>query len=78
MTDKPAKGPKKRDRTCYLTQRDIVIPAGTMLREAAQQRGGAGYVEAVIGHGANFTSVHVVQVHPDAEASGFFKRVIAP
>jgi hypothetical protein len=34
MKDKDAlsKGPKRRDPTCYQTQRDIVIPAGTILR----------------------------------------------
>lgn len=78
MTDKPAKSFKKLDPTCYQTQRDIVIPAGTILRQAADQRGGRGYVEAIVGHGADFTGYHVVQLHPDAEASGIFKKVIAP
>lgn len=32
MTEKTPKTFKKHDRTCYQTQRDIVIPAGTMLR----------------------------------------------
>lgn len=77
MTEKAPKSFKKPDRTCYQTQHDIVIPAGTILRQAADQRGGVGYVEAVVGHGADFTSHLVVQVHADAETSGFFKRVIA-
>lgn len=79
MTDKPiSKGPKKHNPECYQLQRDIVIPAGTILRQAADQRGGRGYVECVVGHGRDFASNFVVQVHPDAEASGDFKKVIAP
>lgn len=69
-------GPR-RDPTCYRVERDIVIPAGTILRQAAEQRGGAGYVECVVGHGRDFSSYLVVQVHADAEASGVFRRVIA-
>lgn len=79
MTDKLiSKGPKKHDPTCYQIQRDIVIPAGTILRQAADQCGGRGYVECLVGHGKDFTSNFVVQVHPNAEASGDFKKVIAP
>lgn len=79
MTDKPiSKGPKKHNPVCYQVQRDIVIPAGTILRQAATERGGSGYVECPVGHGRDFTSNFVVQVHPDAEASGDFKKVIAP
>lgn len=79
MTDKPiSKGPKKRNPECYQLQRDIMIPAGTILRQAADQRGGRGYVECVVGHGRDFASNFVVQLHPDAEASGDFKKVIAP
>lgn len=67
----------KRESRCYQTQRDIVIPAGTILREAANERGGKAFVEAAIGFGPDFTGDLVVQVHADAEASGFFKQVIA-
>lgn len=74
---KISKGPKKRDPVCYQLQRDIVIPAGTILRRAANERGGSGFVETPIGHGKDFTSNFVVQVHADAEASGDFKKVIA-
>lgn len=77
MIEKPlSKGPKKRNPECYQLQRDIVIPAGTILRQAADQRGGSAYVECPIGHGKDFTSNFVVQVHADAEASGDFKKVI--
>lgn len=78
MIDKPiSKGPKKHNPECYQLQRDIVIPAGTILRQAADQRGGSGYVECIVGHGRDFSSNLVVEVHPDAEASGYFKKVIA-
>jgi len=78
MSDKPEKARQpKRDPVCYQTQQDIVIPAGTILRQAANERGGKGYVECVIGFGADFTGDLVVQVHADAEASGYFKKVIA-
>lgn len=83
MTDatKPAKirkaMPATRDNISYELQRDIVIPKGTILRQAADQRGGRGYVECDIGHGKDFTSNFVVQVHADAEASGHFRKVIA-
>lgn len=71
-----SKGPKKHDPVCYQLRHDIVIPAGTILRRAANERGGAGYVECQVGHGKDFTSNLVVQVHIDAEASGDFKKVI--
>lgn len=74
---KITKGPKKRNPVSYQLQRDIVIPKGTILRHAADQRGGVGYVECLIGHGKDFTSALVVQVHPDAEASGDFRKVAA-
>lgn len=77
MTDKISKGPKKHSPVSYQLQRDIVIPAGTILRQAADQRGGVGYVECPIGHGRDFSSNFVVQVHADAEASGDFKKVTA-
>lgn len=69
--------PAKRDPTSYQTLHDIVIPAGTILRQAANERGGRGSVECPVGHGKDFTSFLVVQVHPDAEASGYFKKVIS-
>jgi hypothetical protein len=72
-----SKGPKKRNPECYQTLRDIVIPAGTILRQAANERGGAGFLEVPIGHGKNFTSNLVVQKCLDAETCGDFKKVIA-
>lgn len=75
MSDKPKM--QKRDPICYQVVHDIVIPAGTILRQAANERGGAGHVECAVGHGPDFTSHLVVQVHVDATASGCFKKVIA-
>lgn len=78
MSDaKIRKGAPRRDATCYRVEHSIFIPAGTILRQAAEERGGAGHVECPVGHGKDFTSYLVVQVHPDAEASGYFKKVIA-
>jgi hypothetical protein len=61
----------------YRLLRDIVIPAGTVLDRAANERGGTRYVECVVPHGKDFTSVLVVQVHPDAIASGDFQDATA-
>lgn len=79
MKDAPIKQamPAARPRRCYINQNDIVIPAGTIFRQAADQRGGKGFVEAIVGHGPDFASCHVVQVHPDAVASGAFREVEA-
>lgn len=67
----------KRSREGYQLLQDITIPAGTILREAATDRGGKEYVEAPVGFGKDFTGDLVVQVHADALASGYFKRVVA-
>ena len=80
MIDQDAKirkGAAAIDPRCYQTQVDIVIPAGTILRQAANERGGKGVVEAPIGFGKDFAGNLVVQISPDAVASGVFKQVIA-
>lgn len=70
MTDKPiSKGPKKRDPVCYQLQRDIVIPAGTILRAS----GRPDEYETAYGYYAAF----VLRVSSGVEMSGDFKRVIA-
>lgn len=71
------KMPPKRTRECYQTVYDILIPAGTILREAATERGGKACVEAAVGFGKDFTGNLVVQVHHDAIESGAFRAVIA-
>lgn len=79
MNDQQAKikkGPAKRSPVSLRLERDIVIPKGTILRQAATQRGGIGYVETPIGHGKDFTSFLVVQDHLDATLSGDFTRVM--
>ncbi len=77
QNSKIRKGVPAIDPLCYQTQADIVIPAGTILRQAANERGGRGFVEAPIGFGKDFAGNLVVQVCPDAVASGAFKAVIA-
>lgn len=57
----------------YQLKRDLVIPAGTLLTQAANERGGHTHLECSIAHGPNFTSFLVVQLHPDAVASGDFE-----
>lgn len=69
--------PAKRNPASLQTTQDITIPAGSILRMAAKERGGSGYVEIPIGFGKDFTGFLVVQLHPDADASGYFKRVVA-
>lgn len=76
MIEKPAKGPVKRDPACLRLEREITLPKGIIFRQAAKERGGKGYVECPIGHGKDFTSYLVVQLHDDAVASGDFKKVI--
>lgn len=79
MSDDPkikGLGPK-RNPACLQTTQDITIPAGSILRQAANERGGNGFVEIPVGFGKDFTGYLVVQLHTDADTSGFFKRVIA-
>lgn len=59
----------------YRTTVDILIPVGTTLYPSPENRGGSGYVECVVGHGKDFASVLLVQVHDDAETSGYFRRI---
>lgn len=62
------RGPKRRDETCFQVRRDIIIPAGVILR---QDPGKAGTFTCPVGRG-KFTLERL-----DAEASDTFKRVIA-
>lgn len=77
INERAAKGPKKHSPVCYQLTRDIVIPAGTMLRHASDKRGGVKYVECPIGHGKDFTSHLVVELCLAADESGDFKKVIS-
>lgn len=72
MIDKPiSKGPKKRNPECYQLQRDIVIPAGTILRAS----GRPDEFEAPYGYYAAF----VLRVSPDIDkVRDDFRKVIAP
>lgn len=75
MTDKPAKGFQKRDRTCYQTLRDIVIPAGTILRSTSDGKFAAEVGIGLITVHGQF-SVDVSKANGDI--SGVLKPVIAP
>lgn len=77
MTVEKLKSAGRREHVCLRVKREIVIPAGTMLRQAAEERGGRAYVEAVVGLEKDFTANFVVQMHDDAIGSEFFEKVIA-
>jgi hypothetical protein len=70
-----SRGPKRRDEMSYRVERDIVIPAGTILRHRA---GSQGTFEAAVGFGPEFAGNFVVERNDlAAEASGYFKKVVA-
>lgn len=64
-----------RARPNYRTTRDIVIPAGTILMTAANERGGNQNREAFVEMGPDFTGIFLVQAHPDTLASGFVEEI---
>jgi hypothetical protein len=71
MKDKDiiSKGPKKHNPTCYQVQRDIVIPAGTILRSYKDH-----VYEAQVGPCGKFS----INAEHDADVTDNFKKVIAP
>lgn len=74
MTEgKIKRGAPARDPLCYQTRRDIVIPAGTILRHVGQES----TVQTSIGFGNGVEGVFTVEVSPAAGASGVFQRVMA-
>lgn len=75
--DKGRSGPARREEKCLELLQPITIEAGTIFRQAAKERGGAGYVEIPVGFGKDFTGWLTVQLHADASLSGFFKPVVA-
>lgn len=54
----------------YVLLRDVVVPAGTVLRRAANQRGGTSCVEAPVEMGPDASAwlVFAVSMVPDAPA----------
>lgn len=68
-TETISKGPKKRDPTCFQTQHAIVIPAGTVLRQAP---GAAGTFDCPVAYGKFTIDRSAAEAHPDD-----FKKVIA-
>jgi hypothetical protein len=79
MSDKNIKkGPASRDNICYIIARDIIVPAGTVMRQADQARGGKGFVECGVGHGQGCMSYIVIEMNSKAEESGLFiKKIVA-
>lgn len=68
--DKIKRGlPSKRDATCYRVERDIVIPAGTILRDAGDNHFSAPVGSAI----AEF----IIYAKPGENLPPEFKRVIA-
>lgn len=65
-------GTPKHNPVCYQTVRDIVIPAGSIMRA----NGEPGVMEILIGFGEFSLTVSVPE-SAGALASGYFKRVIA-
>ena len=64
---KAKRGPPRRDETCYQVLSDIVIPAGTILRDV-----GKGNFGAPVGLDGDF----LISPKPGKIPSGF-KRVVA-
>lgn len=64
--------PPKRSATSFQVMRDIVIPAGTLLRTAGDDK-----FAAEIGIGLDGKAEFVVTVKPDAVALGLLRRVTA-
>ena len=57
----------------YKLKKPIHISKGKILEQAAEQRGGLGFVELPVAIGKDFTAMLVVQIHEDALASGYFE-----
>lgn len=74
MTEKAPKSFKKPDRTCYQTQHDIVIPAGTILRSTGDNKFAA---EVGIGLVTVHSEFSVDVSKANGDISGVLKRVIA-
>lgn len=67
--DEISKGPKKRDPTCLQLQHDIIIPAGTILR---QHPGKAGKFSCPA-EGGDFA----IDEQQSAARPGIYRKVIA-
>ena len=65
--------PKTPDPRLVLLQ-DVVIPAGTVLSRAADQRGGMGAVEAVVAIGKDSSAWLVMPADADKDAGGIVGR----
>lgn len=70
------RGPPKHNPACYQLQRDIVIPAGTIFREAAIFRGSTTEMSTIFGLGGAEMYL-AIDDEPATVESGYFKKVIA-
>lgn len=76
-TKKSKRGAPKHNPTGYQLMHDITIPAGTIFREAVENRGGSDAVEAPFGFNMDCRGYFVVQVGQATIDTGYFKRVVA-
>ncbi len=76
-TDKPRRGPPKHDVVSYQVQRDIVIPAGTILRAIDGDKFGAPIGFGKSGVAAEFTIKAVPGSLEELAFAQVFRRVVA-
>lgn len=70
-------GPK-REAPCLLVQREIVIPVGTLLRQADAKRGGRGSFECPIGLlDGELDAFFVIDDRAGANIGAGLKRVVS-
>jgi hypothetical protein len=67
------KGPPAANVASYVTTRDILIPAGTILRDPEN----AGIMTAGVGFGPGVQADFQIEESAEAEACGVFRRVTA-
>lgn len=69
--------PAQRNATSFRVERDIVIPAGTLLRQADPKRGGVGSFATPVGLGSDLVGYFVVEDRPGGDMGDMLKRVIS-
>ncbi len=71
------KGPPKRNPVCYQVVQDIVIPAGTMLRDASVYRGSMPEMATNVNLAPGVDLYISVDDVPATCAGGYFRKVIS-
>lgn len=69
--------PPQRNATSFRVERDIVIPAGTLLRQADVKRGGVGSFATPVGLGGDLVGFFVVEDRPGGDMGDALKRVVS-